>query len=286
MSTLKIGLQKSGRLAEESLMLLKKAGFEFDRFDHSLISRVTNFDIDILFLRESDIPEYVQDGICDLGICGYNTVIEKKAEVPVIQKLTFGFCQLVIAVPKRSKIKSLFDLNNCRIATSYPTTLDKFLETKRIKAQVVEIRGSVEIAPSLKIAEAICDLVSTGNTLAMNGLRVLSKVLSSEAVLISSKKKNSPNFAALIDKVMLRIKGCLAASGQKYLMMNAPKKSLKKLSSLIPSLKSPTIVPLKDPSMIAIHSVVPETIVWKVVEKLKDNGASGILVLPIEAIIP
>lgn len=283
---LKIAIQKSGRLTDPTIDLLRKCGLDFEFQRHSLYSPCRNFHIDLLALRDDDIPEYVQDGVADLGIVGQNMVYERNAKVRSIATLGFGQCRLVVSVPERSTITSLKELNEKRIATTYPTALKKFLRANNIRADVIELSGAVELAPTLDVADAICDIVSTGTTLKVNGLKPLISVFDSEAVLIANNTSYSEKRKReIIDRLMIRISGCLQARGKRYMMMNAPAEAIEKLKDLLPSLKSPTVVPLAETGMVAIHTVVAENDFWDLMEKLKKNGASDIIVVPIETII-
>jgi ATP phosphoribosyltransferase len=258
--------------------------FEFQK--QSLYSPCSNFDLDVLAIRDDDIPEYVQDGVADLGIIGENVLQERNARVHILAALGFGGCKLMISVPQRSAIRKVSDLHGRRIGTTYPTILKAFLRDNKVKAEIIELSGSVELAPSLNVADVICDIVSTGTTAKMNGLRTFCTVLESQAVLVANpaamrdKKKR-----AIIDRLMIRVQGSQEASGKRYLMMNAPADSVARLKRVIPSLKSPTVVPLAETGMVAIHSVVAEDVFWDVMEKLKKAGASDIIVVPIETII-
>lgn len=283
---LKIAVQKSGRLTDESLGLLRRCGLEFEFYKQSLYSTCRNFELDILALRDDDIPEYVQDGVADLGIVGENIVLEKEARVETLSKLGYGACRLVLSVPQRSTIRTLGQLRNKRIATTYAVTLREFLAQQRLRAEIVQLSGAVEIAPTLDVADAICDIVSTGTTARMNGLRPLQTVLESEAVLISGKRVlRDKKRKLLIERLLIRVSGSLRARGKRYMMMNAPLSAVSRLKRIIPSLKSPTIVPLAEKDMVALHSVIAEDVFWDVMEKLKAAGASDIIVVPIETII-
>lgn len=283
---MKIAIQRNGRLTEDSVALLRACGLSFEFQKQSLYSPCTNFDLDVLAIRDDDIPEYVQDGVADLGIIGENILQERNARVHLLAPLGFGGCKLMISVPQRSAIRKVSDLNGLRIGTTYPTILKSFLKDKKVHAEIIKLSGSVELAPSLNVADVICDIVSTGTTAKMNGLRTFCTVLESQAVLVANptamrdKKKR-----AIIDRLMIRVHGSQEASGKRYLMMNAPADSVAKLKRVIPSLKSPTVVPLAETNMVAIHSVVAEDVFWDVMEKLKKAGASDIIVVPIETII-
>lgn len=283
---LKIAIQKSGRLTEDSLSLLRACGLEFEFQKLSLYSPCRNFGLDVLALRDDDIPEYVQDAVADLGIVGENIVREKRAQVETIAKLGYGRCRLTISVPQRSPIRSLKQLSRKRIATTYPATLRQFLRSEGLKAEVIELSGAVELAPTLDVADAICDIISTGTTARVNGLRPLHTVLASEAALIANRQTlKNPKKKLLVERLAIRISGSLQAHGKRYMMMNAPTSAVPRLKQIIPSLKSPTVVPLAEEGMVALHSVVPEDVFWDVMERLKKAGASDIIVVPIETII-
>jgi len=283
---LKIAVQKKGRLAEPSRQILTSIGLDFEHYEGRLFSPCRNFPLDILFLRDDDIPEYVQDGVADLGIVGLNVVQEKDAQVVELDALGFGVCTLSIAVPRNSSFRSVYDLENKRIATSYPRVLKRFLEMKEIKARIIEISGSVEITPSLDVADAICDLVSTGSTLKINELEPIEIVLKSEAFLIANPQSlKDPKRQELTERLRVRLQGNLRARRSKYVMMNAPNEALEEIRKILPGMKSPTVMPLAEEDMVAIHSVVPEDVFWDVMEKLRKTGASDILVIPIEKMV-
>lgn len=284
-TSLRIAIQKSGRLTDKTINLLENIGLKFDGYKNRLLLRSLNFDVELLLIRDDDIPEYVQDGICDLGIVGANVTLEKNADVEVIRDLQYGMCRLAVAVPKASGYHSMQDLDNKRIATSYPHLTKKYFSSKGINIKTIEISGAVEIAPKLDVADAIVDLVSTGGTLKTNGLQELEVILHSQSQLIRTRKPIPAEKQDLIDKFLIRINGRQLAERSRYIMMNAPRESLDKISGLIPSLKSPTILPLADPDMIAIHSVIPTDKFWEVMEELKAAGASGIVMLPVESMI-
>ena len=283
---MKIAIQRNGRLTEDSVALLRACGLSFEFLKQSLYSPCRNFDLDVLAIRDDDIPEYVQDGVADLGIIGENILQERNARVHILAPLGFGGCKLMISVPQRSSVRKVSDLKGKRIGTTYPVILKSFLKANKVKAEIIELSGSVELAPSLNVADVICDIVSTGTTAKMNGLRTLCTVLESQAVLVANsaamrdKKKRT-----LIDRLMIRVRGSQEARGKRYLMMNASSDSVQKLKRVIPSLKSPTVVPLAQAGMVAIHTVVAEDVFWDVMEKLKQAGASDIIVVPIETII-
>jgi len=280
--TLKIAIQKSGRLNEKSVELLKNCGLNFDNYKSSLISPVSNFPLEILFLRDDDIPEYVQDGIADLGIVGENVIQETEVEVSYLQRLGFGKCSLKIAVPNNNSIEHLSQLNGKSIATTYPVILGKFLKENNLQADIRTISGSVEISPGLGLSDAICDLVSTGGTLKSNGLVPFADVMSSEAVLIG--RAGSEN-EELIKELIQRIQSVLRAKETKYVVLNVPKNNLQAIIALLPGIKSPSVVPLAETDWVAVHTVIPERDFWERISQLKQAGAQGIVVMPIEKII-
>jgi ATP phosphoribosyltransferase len=282
LKTLKIAIQKSGRLNEKSVELLKNCGLNFENYKSSLISPVSNFPLEILFLRDDDIPEYVQDGIADLGIVGENVIQETEVEVSYLQKLGFGKCSLKIAITNNSDITDLSGLNGKSIATTYPVILGKFLQENNIEADIRTISGSVEISPGLGLSDAICDLVSTGGTLRSNGLKPFSDVMSSEAVLIGRKGSEDDD---LIKELIQRIQSVLRAKETKYVVLNAPSDSLPEILALLPGVKSPSVVPLAESGWVAVHTVIPERDFWDRISQLKQAGAQGIVVMPIEKII-
>lgn len=282
MKTIKIAIQKSGRLNEKSVELLKNCGLNFENYKSSLISKVTNFPLEILFLRDDDIPEYVQDGIADLGIVGENVIAETKVSTHTLQKLGFGKCTLKIAVKKDESISDIAELENKTIATSYPNILQDYLDKNNIKANIRTISGSVEIGPGLGLSDAICDIVSTGTTLRSNGLIPFADVLSSEAVLIT---KNTNESSPLIEELLQRIQSVLRAKNTKYVVLNTHQNNLEKIVDLLPGVKSPTIVPLHEPGWLAVHSVIQESDFWPKINSLRKAGAEGIVVMPIEKII-
>ncbi|WP_395627090.1 ATP phosphoribosyltransferase [Daejeonella sp.] len=282
MKTLKIAIQKSGRLNEKSVELLKNCGLSFENYKSSLISNVSNFPLEILFLRDDDIPEYVQDGIADLGIVGENVISETGVDVSFLQMLGFGKCTLKLAVQTHSDIEKISDLNGKSIATSYPVILKKFLDQESINADIRTISGSVEIAPGLGLSDAIFDIVSTGATLKSNGLKPFAEVMKSEAVLIGRKGIENDN---LIIELIQRIQSVLRAKETKYVVLNAEAKNIDQILALLPGVKSPTVVPLAEQGWVAIHTVIPERDFWEKISLLKGAGAQGIVVMPIEKII-
>jgi ATP phosphoribosyltransferase len=283
---LKLAIQKGGRLTEKSLQLLRTCGLDVENYKDRLFVSVRNFNMDILFLRDDDIPEYVQDGVADLGFVGENVLLEKRADVDLAKRLGYSKCKLRIGIPEKEEIENVRDLNGKTIATSYPNILKSFLAENKIDAKVIQISGSVEITPALGIADYICDLVSTGTTLKMNKLKTSFTILDSEAVLIKNKKLDeNPVKKDLFNKLITRIDSALNAKNGKYLMMNIPKNSLPEIIKIIPALKSPTILHLADESMLAIQSVIPADKFWDINDDLHKAGATDILLLPIENII-
>jgi ATP phosphoribosyltransferase len=280
--TLKIAIQKSGRLNEKSVELLKNCGLNFENYKSSLISPVSNFPLEILFLRDDDIPEYVQDGIADLGIVGENVIEETEVAVTYLQRLGFGKCSLKIAVPNNNAINDLQQLNGKAIATTYPVILGKYLKAQGIESDIRTISGSVEISPGLGLSDAICDLVSTGGTLKSNGLKPFADVMSSEAVLIGRKGSEDED---LIKELIQRIQSVLRAKETKYVVLNVERKNLNAVTALLPGVKSPSVVPLAEGDWVAVHTVIPERDFWDRISQLKQAGAQGIVVMPIEKII-
>jgi ATP phosphoribosyltransferase len=278
---LKIALQKSGRLSEESHKLLKKCGIRFSNGLGKLRTEAANFPLEIFFLRDDDIPEYVADGVADIGIVGENIIFEDKRDVEIIEKLGFGKCRLSLAVPKNFEYQSVKDFEGKRIATSYPNILREFFTKNNVKTEIHTISGSVEIAPSIGLADAVCDLVSSGSTLFTNGLREVETVLDSQAVLIARKNLENP----LLEKLLFRIKSVKAAAQNKYILLNAPNEKLTEITKFLPGIKSPTVMPLAETGWSSVHSVINENDFWESVENLKNAGAEGILVLSIDQMI-
>lgn len=282
MKTLKIAIQKSGRLNEKSVELLKNCGLDFDNYKSSLISGVSNFPLEILFLRDDDIPEYVQDGIADLGIVGENVIQETEVEVSYLQRLGFGKCSLKIAIPNALHINDVTELSGRSIATTYPVILGKYLKEKNIDAEIRTISGSVEISPGLGLSDAICDLVSTGGTLKSNGLKPFCNVMSSEAILIGKPGIEDHEH---VQELLQRVQSVLRAKETKYVVLNIHRDNLDKAIALLPGIKSPSVVPLFDEGWVAVHTVIPENDFWDRINLLKQAGAQGITVMPIEKII-
>ncbi len=282
--TLKIAVQKSGRLYEGSMKLLKECGIEVSNGNNQLRVQAANFPIEVFFLRDDDIPEYVQDAVADIGFVGENVVREANKETDTVEKLGFGKCHLSIAVPKNGMLQSVADLNGKKIATSYPNILSGFLKEKNITASIHEISGSVEIAPKIGLADAICDLVSSGSTLFTNELKEIETILSSESVLISNKNLTAEK-RIILESLLFRIRSVKKARNNKYVLLNAPNDKLETICNLLPGMRSPTILPLAESGWSSVHSVINESDFWNVIEKLKANGAQGILIIPIEKMI-
>jgi ATP phosphoribosyltransferase len=282
---LKIAIQKSGRLSDDSVKMLRECGVRFQSGLGKLKAEAENFPLEIFFLRDDDIPEYVADAVADIGIVGENVLFEAGTKnLRTIEKLGFGRCRLSLAVPRAFKYERVADLNGKRIATSYPRILSEFLRKQTVEAEIHTISGSVEIAPGIGLAEAICDLVSSGSTLFTNGLKEVETVLQSEAVLVS--RENLPeNLGAILNKLLFRVKAVKAAKNNRYILLNAPNAQLDTVISLLPGMKSPTVLPLAIEGWSSVHSVIEENDFWEIVENLKAAGAEGILVLSIEQMI-
>ncbi len=281
---LRIAIQKSGRLNEDSMKILKESGIEISNSLNQLKAEASNFPLEVFFLRDDDIPQYVEDGIADIGIVGENVLLEKNKDIKIVDRLGFSKCRLSIAIPKNGKYKSVQDLQGKRIATSYPVIVSKFLKKNKVNAEIHEISGSVEIAPGIGLADSIVDLVSSGSTLFTNGLKEVEIILKSEAVLVSNKKlgKEQQN---ILDKLIFRINTVKKAKNNKYILLNAPNKNLEAICKILPGMKSPTIIPLMDKGWSSVHSVVNENQFWDIIDKLKALDAQGILVVPIEKMI-
>ena len=282
---LRLAIPNKGRLVEPTVELLRNAGLVFEEHERSLVARVRNFDLDILFVRTNDVIEFVGDGVADLGVTGEDLLAETGAELPRLRTLGYGQCRLTAAVPTDSRLASIADVAGLRVATSHPNATRRYFEGHGVPVDVVSISGAVEVAPRLGLAEAIVDLVSTGSTLVMNGLRPIADVLESEAILIANPAALRER-AAPIGSVETMLSAVIAARDRKYLMMNAPASHLGELEALLPGLESPSVIPLAHEGMIAIHAVVGADDVWGLLPRLKAAGASGILVLPIEKIVP
>jgi ATP phosphoribosyltransferase len=281
---IRIAVQKSGRLSDDSLALIKECGIKFYNGTGKLKSTSTNFPIEFLFLRDDDIPGYVADGVADLGIVGENELVEKDKNVLTLKKLGFSKCRLSLAIPKGQEYKDLSFFEGKNIATSYPKILGDFLNLKGIKADIHEISGSVEIAPSIGLAEGICDIVSSGSTLMMNGLKEVEEIFKSEAVLIANNDLTDWK-KAIVDKLLFRMNAVQKGKSSKYVLMNVPNISIDKIIKLIPGMRSPTILPLAQEGWSSVHSVLNEDQFWEHIEELRTAGAEGILVVPIEKMI-
>ncbi len=283
---LRIAVQKSGRLADRSLELIRDAGLRVMKGANDLLYRVENHPIDLLRVRDDDIPTFVADGVCDLGVVGLNVLEEQKNGGPnaeIVMPLGFGRCELKLAVPPTLDYAGPASLQGKRVATSYPNILRRFLAEQGVTADIITMRGAVEVAPRLKLAHAICDLVSTGATLEANGLLARESVLKSEAVLIRSPRAPEPELAGLLDSIVERVSGVVASQGAKYVMLNAPRSALAEITAILPGAGSPTVTPLAGrDDAVAVHAVCQESVFWETLEKLKAAGASAILVLPIE----
>lgn len=284
MSKLKIAIQKSGRLYEESLQLLKDCGIFVNNGKDQLKVSVDNFPMEIMYLRNSDIPQYLEDGVVDVAIVGENLLIEKAKNIATIQKLGFSKCRVSLAVPKEVETDELSYFQGKKIATSYPNTLRNFLEKKGILSDIHVISGSVEIAPNIGLADGICDIVSSGSTLFKNGLRETVTLLKSEAVLAQTPQLSAEK-EAILEKFVFRIKSVLKAKNSKYILMNVPNEKIQKVADVLPVLKSPTVIPLAEEGWSSIHSVIDEERFWDVIDELKENGAQDILIIPIDKMV-
>jgi ATP phosphoribosyltransferase len=283
-AVIKLAIQKSGRLSEKTIELLKNCGIKFISNSSRLKTQAFNFPMEILFLRDDDIPGYVADGVADLGILGMNEIDEQQKDVNIIKKLGFSGCRLSIAVPNAFDYKDIHSMEGKRIATSYPSILRKYLNDNKVNAEIHEISGSVEIAPTIGLTDAICDIVSTGGTLLSNGLKEVETIYKSEAALIGNKKLSAAK-QAILEKWMLRIEAVNKASSNKYILMNVPNEAVEEVARLLPGMKSPTVIPLKEKGWSSVHSVINEDDFWDIIEKVRNAGAQGILVCPIEQLI-
>ncbi len=281
---LRIAIQKSGRLNEDSLRLIKDCGIAIDNGEDQLKVTARNFPLELFFLRNSDIPQYIEDGVADIAIIGENLLIEKPHEVKVIQHLGFSKCKVSLAIPKNENYNGLNYFDGKKLATSYPNTLQQFLKKNNLSAEIHEISGSVEIAPNIGLADGICDIVSTGSTLFKNGLKEVEVLFQSEAVLITGKNL-SAEAKNLFDKLLFRINAVLSARNNKYILLNAPNNKLQEIIALLPGMKSPTILPLAEEGWSSLHSVISENEFWDKIDGLKKLGAQGILVVPIEKMV-
>jgi ATP phosphoribosyltransferase len=281
---LRIAIQKSGRLQEGSIDLLRESGLSFSNGNNQLKTQARNFPVEVLFLRDDDIPEYVEDQVADIGIIGENIFAEKKKNNQIVKRLDFAKCRLSVAVPRGTEYKGVQSLHGKNIATSYPNIVQDFLKKNGVSAGIHEISGSVEIAPGIGLADAICDIVSTGSTLLSNGLIEVEVVLQSEAVMIANANLDDRK-QAILERLLFRIEAVMKAKNNKYILMNCPNEAIDKITSVIPGMKSPTIVPLARAGWSSLHSVVDENDFWEKIDLLRKCGAEGILVIPIEKMI-
>ena len=284
MTRQKIAIQKSGRLYDDSVRLLKECGIELNNGINKLKADAYNSPIEVFFLRDDDIPEYVANGVADVGIVGENVLEETNSDVKIVERLGFGKCRLSLAIPKGKKYSGPEYFNGKRIATTYKNILKKFLKKAKIDAEVHEISGSVEIAPGIGLADGIFDIVSSGSTLFMNGLKEVETVMKSEAVLVANKQLSEAQ-EQIIERLLFRIRSVRKAKSNKYILLNAPNDKLDQIVKLLPGMKSPTILPLAEKGWSSVHSVLHEDEFWHIIERLKENGAQGILVVPIEKMI-
>ena len=282
--TLTMAIQKSGRLSEDSVKLLKQCGIRIQNGNNNLKAVASGFPMELIFLRDDDIPQYVEDGVADAGILGLNEVLEKNKDVEIIEPLGFSRCRLSVAIPRAMDYSGKEFLNGKRIATSYPVLLEKFLKENQLNAEIHPISGSVEVTPGLGLADAIFEIVSSGGTLLSNGLKETETVLKSEAVLIAGKNLSEP-VNKLLQQLLFRIRSVQKAANNKYILLNAPEEQLDNIISLIPGIKSPTIMPLAEKGWYSLHSVISEDDFWGVIDNLKEAGAQGILVAPIEKMV-
>jgi ATP phosphoribosyltransferase len=281
---LKLAIQKSGRLNEDSMRLLKECGIDISNGVNKLKADASNFPIEVFFLRDDDIPQYVQDGVADIGFVGENVVYEKAKKVEVVYALGFGKCRLSFAIQKGEEFTGPQFLVGKKIATSYPVLVQQYLDAHQIIAEIHEISGSVEIAPGIGLADVVCDLVSSGSTLFMNGLKEANTILNSQAVLV--KRNNLPaELVPILERLLFRIESVKKAKKHKYVLLNAPNTQLDKIIAILPGMKSPTIIPLATAGWSSVHTVIEEADFWNLIEQLKALGAEGILVVPIEKMI-
>ena len=281
---IRLAIQKSGRLNNDSLSLLKDCGINIENGKDQLKTSATNFPVEVFFLRNGDIPQYLRDGVVDLAIVGENLLEEKGSDLEIIEKLGFSKCRVSIAFPKEVEFKSISDLNGKRIATSYPNTVKTFLKENNINAEIHVINGSVEIAPNIGSADAICDIVSSGSTLFKNNLKEVLLIAKSQAVLVKSNELTNDQIE-IVNKLLFRLKSVLRAKKSRYILLNAPNEKINAISSILPVLKSPTVLPLAQKGWSSMHSVINSEDFWEVINQLKENGAEDILVCPIEKMV-
>jgi len=283
---LRLAIQKEGRLTDQTLGILHSIGLDFDSYKQKLFSNCRNFELDILYSRDDDIPEYIASGTADLGVVGQNLIYEESVDVTELLPIGFGHCTLVVAVPKDSGLNDVQQLNGLKIATSYPKSARKFLDSRGVQAEIITLSGAVELAPNLGLAHAIIEITATGSSLVLNDLVAIQDIIKSEAVLAVNRDSLAhPYKSRNIERLLTRMQAALAAKKYKYIVMNAPRKKLDSIIAVVPGLKSPTIVPLADPDWVAVHTVVQEDTFWDVMEQLKAAGAGGILVVPIEKML-
>lgn len=285
-STIKLALQKEGRLSQSSTDLLHAVGLEFEGYRQKLFATCRNFDLELLFVRDDDIPEYVADGVADLGIVGRNLILEYGRPTTELLPLGFGYCSFVVAVPDESSVARIEDLADHKVATSYPNSARRYFEEHGVPVQIIPISGSVELTPTLGVAQAVAELTATGSTLRLNDLREIATIYTSEAVLVA----NGDSLAhagkrKTIDRLCVRLKAAITAQAYKYIMMNAPRRALPEIERITPGLKSPTVVELADPDWVAVHTAVQTETFWDIIERLRELGASEILVMPIESMV-
>jgi ATP phosphoribosyltransferase len=284
MTKIRIAIQKSGRLNEDSLKILKEAGISIDNGKDQLKATARNFPLEVFYLRNGDIPQYLRDGVVDVAIIGENVLIEKGEGITIVERLNFSKCKVSLAIPKEVTYNSVKDFEGKRIATSYPNTVKQYLESKEVSADLHIINGSVEIAPNIGLADGICDIVSSGSTLFKNGLKEVEVMLKSEAVLAVSPKINEER-KSLLEKLQFRLQSVLRARKSKYVLLNAPNEKLDKILALLPGMRSPTVLPLAEDGWSSVHTVINKDTFWEVIDELKLAGAEGILVCPIEKMV-
>ena len=284
MSKIKIAIQKSGRLNQDSLKLLKDCGISIENGKDQLKASASNFPLEVLYLRNGDIPQYLRDGVVDIAIIGENVLIEKGSDISIVEYLGFSKCRVSIAVPKGTSYTSVKDLDGMRIATSYPNTVKEYFKKHNITPDIHIINGSVEIAPNIGLADAICDIVSSGSTLFKNNLKEVEEMLRSEAVLAVSPTINYEN-QKILERLQFRIRAVLKARKSKYILMNAPNNKIKEITKILPGMRSPTVLPLVEKGWSSIHTVIEKDSFWEVIDELKSLGAEGLLVIPIEKMV-
>jgi ATP phosphoribosyltransferase len=281
---LRIAIQKSGRLYEDSVQLLKESGIDLRNVKDRLKTESDNFPLEVFFLRDDDIPQYVEDGVADIGIVGENVLLEKNKQAEIVERLGFGKCRLSVAIPRNQEYNGIASLKGKRIATSYPFLVNEYLRKNKVSAEIHEISGSVEIAPGIGLADVVADLVSSGSTLLMNGLKEVEVIMQSQAVLIRNHALGGEALQ-LLEKLLFRIRSVKKAKHNKYILLNAPNDRLNDIIALLPGMKSPTVLPLAQAGWSSVHSVLSEDTFWDIIEQLKAAGAQGILVVPIEKMI-